>query len=260
MSTDKSLEDEMTIHTFFPPGMQVVLLAIVVIAYVAVIVRLGYEGRTLVRTIILKRASLQHVTSDKEVPAVEKEIPVLPKSSLESLRKNIGAHHLLRTNYHSALYKLAEYSRTVEPDFIVGINNAGIMLAAYVAMTLGWSDEKVVRMVVETNSKDAPRYKASFEGKSVLIVDDIMRTGETMRIALEEVQKSGARVTFAATLFSSGSTTAIATLNFFSFSGVGKDAMPPWYVMTHQMDKSAALKQPKSAYLQMLHRSLAEAA
>jgi hypoxanthine phosphoribosyltransferase len=82
-----------------------------------------------------------------------------------------------------------EIVRHFQPDLVVGIARGGVIVGAVIAsaMQVDFFPIKVTRRVMMEVVNEEPtlviKPYAYAQGKKVLLVDDISRTGETMRIA-----------------------------------------------------------------------------
>ncbi len=104
--------------------------------------------------------------------------------------------------------ELAErVQREYDPDIIIGIAKAGVIPGAILASMLRkdffpmrLSRRQKDRVVREKPAILVPMPE-EVDGKLVLIVDEIAATGETMRLAVGEARKKGAKKVKTATLY-----------------------------------------------------------
>jgi hypoxanthine phosphoribosyltransferase len=89
--------------------------------------------------------------------------------------------------YDPILHLQTEVSR-FNPDYIVGINKGGILLAAHIAIALKLDAKNLCRVYANPITGEV-RYQAPFQGK-VVVIDDICRTGATLTTAIRFLTKS----------------------------------------------------------------------
>lgn len=102
--------------------------------------------------------------------------------------------------YGSRIYYLAEimsdiineelYSRGIEPDTILGITINGIPFASFISEILG-KEIAIFRPSPHKGEGSFSSNYASVTGKKVVIVDDVISTGETVSKAIEAVKRDG---------------------------------------------------------------------
>ncbi|MDQ7792883.1 MAG: phosphoribosyltransferase family protein [bacterium] len=94
-----------------------------------------------------------------------------------------------------------------DPDQIVGIAKAGVIPAAILASMLrkDFYPIRLSRREKDRVVRGKPRLLVPLtedvRGKKVLIVDEISATGETLKLAVQEAKKKGARTVKTATLY-----------------------------------------------------------
>jgi hypothetical protein len=94
-----------------------------------------------------------------------------------------------------------------DPDQIVGIAKAGVIPAAILASMLrkDFYPIRLSRREKDRVVRGRPRLLVPLtddvRGKKVLIVDEISATGETLKLAVQEAKKKGARKVKTATLY-----------------------------------------------------------
>ena len=97
-------------------------------------------------------------------------------------------------------------SRRYDPEVIVGIAKAGVIPAAIVATIL--QREFVAMSIARSGSSAAPELivgpPASLRGKRVLLVDETCDTGDTLKLALNEVLQIGPADVKTAVSFTTG--------------------------------------------------------
>ncbi len=97
--------------------------------------------------------------------------------------------------------------REYDPDIIIGIAKAGVIPGAIIASMLrkDFFPIRLSRRVKDRVVREKPAVLIpvpdEVEGKLVLIVDEIAATGETMRLAVGEARKKGAKKVKTATLY-----------------------------------------------------------
>ena len=91
------------------------------------------------------------------------------------------------------------------PDVVVGILRSGAVPAAIISMLLEVDEVHMIRVVHYDDSmppKEITRepkisrfenVKAYVKGRTVLVVDDLVRSGKTLRSIVTEIKKAGAR-------------------------------------------------------------------
>ena len=97
-------------------------------------------------------------------------------------------------------------SRRYDPEVIVGIAKAGVIPAAIVATIL--QREFVAMSIARSGGSAAPELivgpPASLRGKRVLLVDETCDTGDTLKLALNEVLQIGPADVKTAVSFTTG--------------------------------------------------------
>ncbi len=94
------------------------------------------------------------------------------------------------TNIMSDIIVEETESKSIDVDTIVGIAINGIPLATLIALTLD-RELAVYRPHPTREDGSFSSNFASIKNKKVIIVDDVLSTGETMSKAIEDVQKNG---------------------------------------------------------------------
>jgi len=102
--------------------------------------------------------------------------------------------------YSSRIYYLSEimadiineelYSRGIEPDTILGITINGIPIATFISDILG-KEISIFRPSPHKGEGSFSSNYAKVTGKKVVIVDDVVSTGETVSKAIEAVKSEG---------------------------------------------------------------------
>ena len=113
--------------------------------------------------------------------------------------------------WHATVERLADAVRPLNPDLLVGIESRGFLVAAPLAYTLG-SGFAMVRKHGKLPGRTV-RYSYDLEygtdtievqedaiqpGRRVIVLDDLIATGGTMRAAIELVKRQGGIVAGAA--------------------------------------------------------------
>ena len=97
-------------------------------------------------------------------------------------------------------------SRRYDPEVVVGIAKAGVIPAAIVATIL--QREFVAMSIARSGGSTAPELivgpPASLRGKRVLLVDETCDTGDTLKLALNEVLQIGPADVKTAVSFTTG--------------------------------------------------------
>jgi hypoxanthine phosphoribosyltransferase len=128
------------------------------------------------------------------------------------LKDSYGHEHtgILRLNWDDVMGICRELARTIQaefdPDIVVGIAKSGLIPGVILSSMLR-KDLYPVRLsrrkrdvVVRARPEWTVPMSEDVDGKSVLIVDEFAATGETMRLAVGEARKKGARQVKTATL------------------------------------------------------------
>lgn len=113
--------------------------------------------------------------------------------------------------WHATVERLADAVRPLNPDLLVGIESRGFLVAAPLAYTLG-SGFAMIRKQGKLPGRTV-RYSYDLEygtdtievqedaiqpGRRVIVLDDLIATGGTMRAAIELVKRQGGIVAGAA--------------------------------------------------------------
>ena len=102
-------------------------------------------------------------------------------------------------------YEIIERNQTIQDVVLIGIKTRGIYIASRVAdrlkqlegievpvgeldITLYRDDKKEIPAEAELHSSDIP---VSLEGKEVILIDDVLYTGRTIRAAMDAVMDYG---------------------------------------------------------------------
>ncbi|WP_430604508.1 bifunctional protein pyrR [Enterococcus sp. DIV1368b] len=102
-------------------------------------------------------------------------------------------------------YEIIERNQSIEEIVLIGIKTRGIYIAARIAerlkqlenievpvgeldITLYRDDKKEIAQEPELHSSDIP---VSLEGKEVILIDDVLYTGRTIRAAMDAVMDFG---------------------------------------------------------------------
>jgi Phosphoribosyl transferase domain len=88
---------------------------------------------------------------------------------------------IMVTDIKEYIGRLARVTEELEPDWIVGVNTGGRMIATMVADQIGFPHDRCVVLSTETESRirvDMGRYDR-LTG-DVLVIDDVCRTGKTL--------------------------------------------------------------------------------
>lgn len=103
-------------------------------------------------------------------------------------------------------HELARAVGAAKPDVVIGIAKGGVFVGGAVASLLG-RDFFPVRIsrrsrdrVVRRRPRVFGKMPAEIRGKRVLVVDDVLASGETMKLARAQAMAAGALETLSATL------------------------------------------------------------
>ncbi len=116
-------------------------------------------------------------------------------------------------------------ARSYDPEIVIGVAKAGVIPAAIIASIL---QREFAAMVISRQSDDAaPELRIgpppSVRGRRVLLVDETCDTGDTMKLALNEVRKLHPAEVRTAVSFTTGSWQA----DFHAFE-TDKAIILPW--------------------------------
>ena len=131
---------------------------------------------------------------------------------------------------NEAIKNVSDYSLDLLPDYIVGLNRGGTMIAAFVALFLGLPSRKFTRCYVGEGEVDCS--EASLSGR-VLIIDDICRSGETMELAKSYVSSNWNNIEkiYTASLFSyvdENMRSSFREIDYYSTAVSSIDISLPW--------------------------------
>jgi uncharacterized protein len=125
-----------------------------------------------------------------------------------------------------------------EPETVVGIAHGGVIVGATIAALIGRDffpikfSRRVNAKVVRKTSKLLVPPTADLAGKSILLVDDAVRTGETIKAAIKAIQAKHAREIVTAVLIQAGSYETDFAASYFA----GQVIMP-WQMEEQGDDK-----------------------
>lgn len=157
------------------------------------------------------------------------------KAVHQDLIKNnyISNHNLERRVANEAIFRLSSYAQKISPDFIVGINRGGTMVGAFISLGLGVPSKNFSTCQVSKNGK----YKIYCDTKNmygtVLVIDDVSRSGRTIEEAINEIKKNNSKIKniYSAVLITTidkENRSNYKDLNYFSFATTDKDVYLPW--------------------------------
>ena len=125
----------------------------------------------------------------------------------------------------------------VEPSYVVGLNRGGVLVGAYLSLASELPSERFERCCVIKEGARVTKVECNFRELSgeVLVIDDILRSGHTMKAAISEILKLNPEIkriysaTLVATVDSSGSPIGYSDLSFCSFTKPRHvDVRLPW--------------------------------
>lgn len=121
-------------------------------------------------------------------------------------KKRCGVHQISWAEFHSLCERLAEKTNGDALDLIIGVARGGLFPATLVAIMLR-KEFFPVRLTRRENDRvihARPKWKTDIpddvKGKRVLVIDDIVDSGETLNIVAERVKEKGAVKVTTATL------------------------------------------------------------
>ena len=144
-----------------------------------------------------------------DLKAYIREVPDFPKAGI--LFYDISTLLADPSAWKVTVQRLAEAVNDFQPDILIGIESRGFLVAAPLAMQLGLGFQ-MVRKQGKLPGKTVPlRYDLEYgseivevqegaisPGQRVVILDDLLATGGTMRAAVDLVRKVGGEVVGAA--------------------------------------------------------------
>ena len=119
--------------------------------------------------------------------------------------KEVVDHVTMKRALTRITYEIIERNQTIQDVVLIGIKTRGIYIASRVAdrlkqlegievpvgeldITLYRDDKKETPAEAELHSSDIP---VSLEGKEVILIDDVLYTGRTIRAAMDAVMDYG---------------------------------------------------------------------
>lgn len=121
-----------------------------------------------------------------------------------------------------------------DPDFIVGLNRGGVLVGAYLALTMGVPSNRFLRCCV-TFDDDKENVECDFPELygNVFVVDSMIRSGRTMSCAVKVIKEkySGITTIFAAaivTYTNADGSPKYKDLNYYYYFTHKKNLLFPW--------------------------------
>ncbi|MEO5824691.1 MAG: phosphoribosyltransferase family protein [Gemmatimonadales bacterium] len=123
------------------------------------------------------------------LPPTRTEVPTMPRQRPAPTRDILDADWAFFGELCRAL--ALKVARSYDPEIVIGVAKAGVIPAAIIASIL---QREFAAMVISRQSDDAaPELRIgpppSVRGRRVLVVDETCDTGDTMKLALNEVRK-----------------------------------------------------------------------
>ncbi|MBA2292371.1 MAG: phosphoribosyltransferase [Gemmatimonadales bacterium] len=123
------------------------------------------------------------------LPLTRTEVPTMPRQRPAPTRDILDADWAFFGELCRAL--ALKVARSYDPEIVIGVAKAGVIPAAIIASIL---QREFAAMVIGRQTDDAePELRIgpppSVRGKRVLVVDETCDTGDTMKLALNEVRK-----------------------------------------------------------------------
>ncbi len=133
---------------------------------------------------------------------------------------------------NEAIKSITDYSLDITPDYVVGVNRGGTMVAAFISLFLGVPSSNFLRCYI---GEDYVECSDTVLSGKVLVVDDICRSGSTMKLAEEYLLQTHPEVDriYTASLFSfvdENKKPAYSSIDYFSFPLSVRDAELPWNI------------------------------
>ncbi len=92
----------------------------------------------------------------------------------------------------SAMPVLANYSKTKEPDYLISPDEGGIERVKKAADEIGLEWDHLEKKRIDAKTVNIQPKSIDVKGKSVVILDDIISTGGTMKEAAKQLKEEGA--------------------------------------------------------------------
>lgn len=164
------------------------------------------------------------------------------------IERNSVSHHNLEKNVaNEAIFRLSSHLQKLKPDYIVGVNRGGTMIGAFVSLGLGIKSKNFIRCLVSRKGK----YKATCGAKhlsgTVVVLDDISRSGRTLQAAVDEIARKNPNIN---TIYSAVLITTLndknipmfKELDYFSFATQDNNMYLPWTPKLSKDSESERLK------------------
>ncbi len=122
--------------------------------------------------------------------------------------RRTGVHRMSWDEFAEHAARLAELAETFRPDVVVGIAKAGLFPATAVACALR---KEIVPVRISRREQDVvvhetPQWRVpltrGLAGQRTLVVDEIVDSGETLRMVADHARENGAREILTAALVS----------------------------------------------------------
>lgn len=189
-------------------------------------------------------------------------------SSYNRVKEHNKKKHLILTNDNEdisfrkvaeAINQLNSYAININPDFILGVNRGGSLVAAMVSLNIGLPSSNFIRCYVDSAGAVCPVEKLY---GTVIIIDDISRTGETLKLSYEYIEKHSNNLKIlTATLFThinKNNKAVYSDLSFFSFITKNSKVKLPWNTkkISKKQQYDSILSEPREKLVVKLSDSI----
>lgn len=185
-------------------------------------------------------------------------------SFFTSNQRLLSDHEVAIADINKGIHELTKYCYRVQPDYIVGLNRGGVMVGAYIALSMGIPSRNFLRCCVTANGDDV-EVDCVFErlSGSVVIVDSITRTGSTMNYAVSNIRdyypdiESLHAISIVASVDEDGVPLCEA-LNFAVFMTKKKNITLPWTAQKVIEEGPERAKHIKEEYLKVNDKNIGD--
>jgi len=174
--------------------------------------------------------------------------------------------HIEASEINSGVRELIKYCLFNNPDFIVGLNRGGVMMGAYISLSIGLPSKNFKRCCV-TSSKENVYVECEFTELygNVIVIDSITRTGKTMESAMFNLTKNYPNVksissaTVVASTNDRGETICKA-LDYYVLGSKNINISLPWAFPYKPSENESRAKHIKDDYLKVNNKKVGELA